>query len=137
MPTFNANDIIGKTLIAKKAIDIVRSADDSAQSVYEVSPGESVGVVYSYLLPNNARSNIYWMFEDNTGRPYYVKHGVGKFDIKTIQSQGALTLEEKQEQAEAASETITNKVFRYAKNGFLIAAAAYIVKSIIDSQAKK
>ena len=137
MATFNANDIIGKTLIAKKTIDIVRSADDSAQSVYEVTPGESVGVVYSYLLPNNARSNIYWMFEDNTGRPYYVKHGVGKFDIQTIQSQGALTLEEKQEQAEAANETITNKVFRYAKNGFLLAASAYILKSIIDSQAKK
>ena len=136
MPTFNANDIIGKTLIAKKTIDIVRSADDSAQSVYEVSPGESVGVVYSYLMPNNARSNIYWMFEDENGRPYYVKHGVGKFDIKTIQSQGALTLEEKQEEAEAANETITNKVFRYAKNGFLIAAAAYLLKSIIDTQKK-
>lgn len=136
MPTFNANDIIGKTLIAKKTIDILRSADDSAQSVYEVSPGESVGVVYSYLMPNKARSNIYWMFEDDNGRPYYVKHGVGKFDIKTIQSQGALTLEEKQEQAEAASETITNKVFRYAKNGFLIAAAAYLLKSIIDTQKK-
>jgi len=137
MPTFNANDIIGKTLIAKKTIDIVRSADDLAQSVYEVSPGESVGVVYSYLMPNNARSNIYWMFEDENNRPYYVKHGVGKFDIKTITQQGVLTLEEKKEEADAANETTGNKIFRYVKNGFLIAASAYILKSIIDSQAKK
>ena len=77
------------------------------------------------------------MFEDENNKPYYVKHAVGQFDIDTIQQQGALTLEEQKEKADAANETLSNKIFRYVKNGFLIAASAYILKGIIDSQQKK
>jgi len=137
MPTFNAADIIGKTLIAKKTTNILRLPTDNAIAVYKANAGETIGVVNSYLLPNNQRNNIFWMFEDSNGKPYYVEHQQNQFDVKTLQSQGVLTLEEKKEQEDAANETIGNKVFRYVKNGFLIAASAYVLKAIIDSQQKK
>jgi len=136
MATYNAADIVGKTLIAKKKIDIVRLPKDDASTVYTVSPGETVGVVYSYLLPNNNRKKLYWSFYDSNNKAYYVEHNVGDFDIKSLQSQGALTLEEKQEKETAANETISNKIFRYVKGGFLIAAGAYVLKSLIETNKK-
>jgi len=137
MPTFNAADIIGKTLIAKKQTNILRLPTSNAISVYQANAGETIGVVNSYLLPNNQRNNIFWMFEDSNGKPYYVEHKQNQFDVKTLQQQGVLTLEEIKAQTDAANETIGNKIFRYIKNGFLIAASAYVLKAIIDSQQKK
>ena len=137
MPTFNAADIIGKTLIAKRQTNILRLPSSNAIPVFQANAGETIGVVNSYLLPNNERNNIFWMFEDNVGRPYYVEHQQNKFDVKTLQQQGVLTLEEIKAQTDAANETIGNKIFKYVKNGFLIAASTYVLKALIDSQQKK
>jgi len=82
MPTFNAGDVIGKTLIAKKNIPLVRQPADDAQVIYTVSPGQSVGNVDTFLLPNENRSSLYWSFKDANGRNYYTKHAVGNFDVK-------------------------------------------------------
>jgi len=137
MPTFNAADLIGKTLIAKKTTNILRLPKSNAPSVYKAQAGETIGVVYSYLLPNNERNNIFWMFEDSNGKTYYVEHSAGKFDVKSLEDQGALSLEDKKDKEDAANETISNKIFRYVKNGFLLAASAYVLKAIIDTQQKK
>ena len=136
MPTFNAADIIGKTLVAIKTTDIVRAPKDDAEVVFEVAPGSSIGTVYSYLLPGANRTNLYWQFLDENNKPYYVEHRPGQFDISTIKDQGVLTLEEKQEQAEAAAETTSNKIFRYIKSGFLVAAFVYLAKSVIETKKK-
>jgi len=136
MPTFNAADIIGKTLVAKKSTNIYRLPNDAAESVYVVSPGQSIGVVDSYFLPSTKRNYLYWGFVDNKQQPYYVEHKTGQFDVNTLKDSGVLTLQEKQEQAEAANETTKDKIFRYSKNGFLLAAAVYLVKSIIDKKIK-
>lgn len=136
MANYNAADIIDKTLVARKTTSIVRVADDQAPSVYEATPGTTIGTVYSYLLPNENRDTLYWQFYDQNNRAYYVKHKPGQFDISTIRSQGALTLEEKQEQAAAASETTSDKIFKYIRNGFYLAAAVYLTKTIIESQKK-
>lgn len=136
MATFNAADIVGKSLIAKKTIDIVRVPDDNAKSVFKVKPGETIGVVYSYLLPNQNRKNLYWMFEDSNGKAYYVEHISRNFDTEAIKQQGALTLAERKEKADAENETTGDKIFRYVKNGFLISAAAYILKTIIETNQK-
>ena len=60
MPTFNAGDVIGKTLIAKKNIPLVRQPADDAVVIYNVAPGQSVGNVDTFLLPNENRSSLYW-----------------------------------------------------------------------------
>jgi len=136
MPTFNAADIIGKTLVARKTTDIVRAPSDNAEVVFEAGPGSTIGTVYSYLLPSANRTNLYWVFEDQNNRPYYVEHKPGQFDISTIKGQGVLTLEEKQQAAEAAAETTSDKIFRYVKNGFLVAAFVYLAKSVIETKKK-
>jgi hypothetical protein len=136
MANYNAADILDKTLIAKKTTSIVRIADDQAPSVYEATPGTTIGTVYSYLLPNENRDTLYWQFYDQNEKAYYVKHKPGQFDIKTIASQGVLTLEEKQKQAAAANETTSDKIFKYIRNGFYIAAAVYLTKTVIEAQKK-
>jgi hypothetical protein len=134
MPTFNAGDVIGKTLIAKRNIPLVRTPNDNAQVIYTVSPGQSVGNVDTFLLPNENRSSLYWSFKDANGKNYYAKHAVGNFDVKELQQQGLLTLQEQQEQAIEASLSTGDKIFRLIKNIALIGAGAYILKQVIQKK---
>jgi hypothetical protein len=131
MPTFNAGDVIGKTLIAKKNIPLVRQPADDAQVIYNVSPGQSVGNVDTFLLPNENRSSLYWSFKDANGKNYFAKHAVGNFDVKELQQQGLLTLQEQQAAEIEASLSTGDKIFRLIKNIALIGAGAYILKQVI------
>lgn len=137
MPNYTADEILGKTLVAKKSTNIVRLPADDATTVYVATPGTTIGTVYSYLLPSDTRESLYWQFYDQNNRAYYVKHKPGQFDISNLSAQGALTIEEKKEQAAAAAETTSDKIFKYIKNGFLVAAAVYLTKTVIETQAKK
>lgn len=134
MPTFNAGNVIGKTLIAKKNIPLVRQPADDAQVIYTVAPGQSVGNVDTFLLPNESRNSLYWSFKDANGRNYYAKHAVGNFDVKELQQQGLLTLQEQQEQAIEASLSTGDKIFRLIKNIALIGAVAYLLKQVIQKK---
>jgi hypothetical protein len=134
MPTFNAGDVIGKTLIAKRNIPLVRQPADDATVIYNVAPGQSVGNVDTFLLPNENRSSLYWSFKDANGKSYFAKHAVGNFDVKELQQQGLLTLQEQQEQAIEASLSTGDKIFRLIKNIALIGAGAYILKQVIQKK---
>ena len=85
-----------------------------------------------YLLPNQNRKNLYWQFFDGNGRAYYVEHRQNYFDIKSLSTQGVLTLEEKKEATDAANESTSNKIFRYVRNGAFLFAAAWVAKSFIE-----
>jgi hypothetical protein len=134
MPTFNAGDVIGKTLIAKSNIPLVRQPADDAQVIYTVSPGQSVGVVDTFLLPNENRSSLYWSFKDANNKNYFAKHAVGIYDVKELQQQGLLTLQEQQEAAIEASLSTGDKIFRLIKNIALIGAGVYILKQVIQKK---
>jgi hypothetical protein len=134
MPTFNAADIIGKTLVAKSNVPLYRFADDDAAVVYNVSPGQSVGKVESYLLPAANRNNLYWQFKDQNGKFYYAEHKQGIFDVRELAAQGALTLQEQQAAAVEASLTTGDKIFRLIKNALLIGAGVYLLKGVIDKK---
>lgn len=89
---FNAADLIGKTLIAKKKLTAYNSSGDP---VGYVAAGQPAGVVYSYLEPKpGVREKFMWAFEVN-GFFYYIPHERGAFDVGVIKQQGVLTLEEK------------------------------------------
>lgn len=134
MPTFNAADIIDKTLIAKTSVNLYRSPDDDAPSVYTVLPGQSVGKVESYLLPSANRSSIYWQFKDANNKYYYAEHKPGRFDVKELEAQGALTLQQQQEQIQEASLTTGDKIFRLVQNALLLGAGVYLLNTIIKKQ---
>ena len=134
MPTFNAGDVIGKTLIAKKNIPLVRQPADDAVVIYNVAPGQSVGNVDTFLLPNENRSSLYWSFKDANGKNYFAKHAVGNFDVKELQEQGLLTLQQQQEAVIEASLSTGDKIFRLIKNIALIGASAYLLKQVIQKK---
>jgi hypothetical protein len=141
MPTFNADQIIDKTLIAKVNIPIYRYAEDGAPVVYNVNAGSSVGVVYSYLMPSSKRTNLFWMFKDQDGRFYYTEHKAGIYDISALQQQGALTsaqlLQQQQQAAAAAADAnlpLTDKIFRLVKNIAFIGAGALLINTLINKK---
>jgi hypothetical protein len=136
MPTFNAGDVIGKTLIAKRNIPLFRQPADDAQVIYNVSPGQSVGNVDTFLLPNENRSSLYWSFKDANGKNYYAKHAVGIYDVKELQQQGLLTLQEQQAAEIEASLSTGDKIFRLIKNIALIGAGVYLLKEVISKKLK-
>ena len=94
---FNADQIIGKSLIAKKAVKLYRTADDSTKVIYTVPAGSPVGVVYSWIGGNAAP--LYWAFYDAQQKPYYAKHEPGMFSVQALEDQGALNVKEQTEEA--------------------------------------
>ena len=108
---FNAQDIIGKTLFAKKEIALRRLPQDTAPIVYRVQPGKSVGVVFSYIgAQPGIRENLYWMFKDDKNNIYYAPHIPGLYDIQAIKDQGALSLQDQKTQAAEANKGIFEKI---------------------------
>jgi hypothetical protein len=134
MPTFNAADIIGKTLIAKTNVSLRRLPLDNDAIIYNVKAGIPVGVVATYLLPNKDRNNIYWGFDDANGKMYYAEHKVGRFDVTELKQQGVLTAQEKKDALEQASMTTGDKIFKLVRNVFIGAALVYLAKTIIDKK---
>ena len=120
MPTFSADQIIGKALIGKEPVKLVRIPEDGSPAVFTVPTGSPVGVVTSYVAPGSGRTNLYWQFQDNTGRPYFAEHRVGRFSIEALSSQGALTLEQQQKAEEEKNLSTTDKVIRAGTNIFLL-----------------
>ena len=98
--TYSADQIIGKTLVARRNVELKRLPTDTAPAVYTVKPGQTVGVVYSYLLPKVGRSTLYWQFVDANGNYFYAAHKEGIFDIDIIKEQGGKTAEEKRKEEE-------------------------------------
>ena len=134
MATFNVDDIVDKTLIAKVKIPIKRYAEDNAPIVYTVNPGSSVGVVYSWLMPNANRVNMWWVFKDSNDKFYYTEHKKDIYDVTALQQQGALTLAQQQAAAAEANLTTGDKIFRLIKNALLIGGGVYLVNTIIKKK---
>jgi len=131
--TFNAADIVGKTLFAKSSVALKRLPEDNAAVIYTVSPGGVVGIVNSYILPKPGRNaNLYWQFSDGN-KSFYAEHLIGKFDTKSVEVQGATSLEEQQAQAEAAAESWMDKVGKYVS----YIAAGFGLFVLLRDQLKK
>lgn len=126
MPLYNANDIVDKTLYAKKLVNVYSAPNNLLTPLYVVSPGNIVGVVYSWVKKNDI---VYWHLYDNT----FVTHDSDKFSLEKLQEQGAQSTEEKLEaEAEAnmpwyekLAKTATKTLITLAIIG---AAAAIITK---------
>ena len=112
MASFNASDIIGKTLYAKKTLVVKNLPSDNAPSLYSVSSGQMVGIVDSYIEPKAGRnSNLYWKLTGPT--PKYIEHKEGNFSDKAITTQGGVSLEQQKINEEKANETFGQKIERY------------------------
>lgn len=114
--TFNAGDIIRKTLVAKRDIPVYAYPGENREPIGKVKAGSPVGVVFSYFAadPFDNRSTLWWGFEpaSNYGKYFYAPHKEGFYDIKVLQEQGVLSLEEKQQAEEEANMSWYEKLIK-------------------------
>jgi len=124
VPLYNANDILDKTLYAKKSVNVYSAPNNLLTPLYVVSPGNIVGVVYSWVKKNDI---VYWHLYDNT----FVTHDSEKFSLEKLQEQGAQSTEEKLEaEAEANMpwyEKLTKTATKTLITIAIIGAAAAII----------
>lgn len=114
-PYYGAQDIPGHSLVANYTVGLKRLPLDSAATFYSVNAGQSVGNVFSYLIPGPGRTNLYWMFNDNNGQPYYAEHVPGRFSIAALTAQGVLSSMDKVLAEQKKNETLADKIERNIK----------------------
>jgi len=134
--TFNANEIIGKTLIAKTSVNVRSGGSTDYPILYVAHPGDSLGVVFSWQMKLN---DLWWMLETSTpGKYNFVQHAVGRFDPQSLKDQGAVTTKDKTEAAAEKDKTWQDKLFDLAKSAgskiLLVGAAVGIITAVIKSR---
>lgn len=145
MPTtYNADQIIGKQLFAKKTIKLV-----GANNVYEISPSQEIGIikkgnivgrVYSYLRGRNGingayNGKIYWVLEEKVNNKYVnVLHETGAFDLDSLKEQGIKTEAEKEEEKKEEDKPFVEKIAETIGSGLkkiiIIGGIAFLVYKI-------
>lgn len=129
MSSYSADQIIGKTLYAKKPTPVYNlpSYDQNAQKKLVIKPGQIIGTVYSWVGGSPGKP-LNWMFKTRVGYQeitYYTQHEPDNVDKNALQDQGVKTQREiEKEKAEAAKSTGT-KIFDFVKKYAIIAGLAY------------
>jgi len=132
MPTFNASEIIGKTLFAKSDVNIVNA---SGVVLGKVKAGNPIGTVYSWIT-DKSNGDILWMFYDSSQNPYYVRHKEGLFDVKELREQGVMTTKEREDQAKEDAKPWYQKLGEKAGKTFITIVIVFAVVAGIIYAAK-
>lgn len=142
---YSAAQILGKTLIAKRIVDVYNRVPDMGGSkiIAGVKTGQPVGVVYSWVQ-NSIDKSYWWQFRNNDGTFYYVKHAPGYFDIDALKQQGALsTLEQieaekkKEEENRPWYEKLGENVGNLVTKGVLVLGGFLLIREMIRSSNNK
>lgn len=139
MPVYDAVDIIGKTLIAKRTVRVYRGNQvPGGQPFGTVQTGQPVGVVYSFLSPGaGGRVNLWWQFYDATNGAYYAEMTAGAFDVRALREQGVLTVEEKAQEEEIKTQTLPEFFKRNFMKIIYFAGAVVVLKNVLPNLIKK
>lgn len=129
MPTYSADQIVGKTLIAKKNVSIYREPSKSAKVIYVAKPGITVGTVYSWV---NGQGGLWWQYIDQNGVAYYTFHEPGMYDVAALNAQGTTSLETQQEQQAAADNPVNYYLNKFLKPALFIFGGYYVIRAVID-----
>jgi hypothetical protein len=78
-----ADQVVGKILWAKSAIEEHKLPDRKSEILGITQPGQSIGMVYSWVQ----RDNIWWMMEYSDGTYFYIEHLPGIFDWEKLLAQ--------------------------------------------------
>lgn len=112
----SVDQIIGKDLFAKRPVVAMNQPSDTGAVLKNIAKGERVGTVYSWVYGKDAfgnnTSDIWWMLDKDTLKPYYtyVKHDPASFDWKNLTQQGAETEVQQAQDKKEASMTFLDKV---------------------------
>lgn len=111
MPTYNPNEVIGKTIYAIKRVNGYSEASEQSAPIYTFNSGAAVGVVYSYV---SKPTGLWWQFRYNN-KSYFVKHEQGAFNLSDLKNQGLQTEAEKAKAEAEANKSILDKIFNFGK----------------------
>lgn len=129
MSSYSVDQIIGKTLYAKKSTPVYNlpSFYSLAKQVYTIKPGQPIGTVYSYVGGSPGQP-LNWMFKTNVGLrevTYYTVHEQDNVDRGALTDQGAKTQAEIQREKQEAAKGTGEKIFDFVKKYAIIAGLAY------------
>lgn len=120
MPSYSADQIVGKTLFAKKPTPVYNlpSFYPNAVKKLVIKPGEIIGTVYSWV-GGSAGQPLNWMFKTKVGLQevtYYTKHEDDNVDKDLLKDQGVKTTKELQEEKEEANKSTGDKLIDTLKS---------------------
>jgi len=127
----SAAEIVGKTLYGITAVPVKRLASDAAPVAWTVPAGGQVGIVYSYLMPREGRTNLWWAFMDPTGHEYYAEHLTGRYDFQALRGQGVKTTEERIAEEAEANKPLEDKIIDAVKGLAIVGIAAFAAVQLI------
>lgn len=143
---YNAGQVLGKTLIAQRIVDVYNKVPDmtGSKKIAGVKPGLSVGVVDSWVT-NSLDKSIWWQFRNTDGTFYFTKHEPGLYSINALKQQGALStleqIEEEKKKQEAADKPwyawLGESAEKAITTGAIVIGVVIIAKAFITSQNNK
>lgn len=103
--TYSVNQIVDKTLIAATDTKLYSNAKGSGTVVGTVKAGQPIGIVYSYLRPEQTDGRSWLMFEKSYNNFFFVPNEAASSG--SLKEQGTLTVSEeiKKEQDELLRKT--------------------------------
>lgn len=110
--TFNAADIVNKTLIASRDLEVFSDVPSrNGKKIGTVKRGNSCGVVYSWITDSNT-GTLYWVFKHSLYGEYCIEHAPGSFNVSALREQGVITTQEKIEKEEYANLPWYERLFK-------------------------
>lgn len=134
---YNVSEIVGKTLYAKVKVNLYGYPDSTRKPIGTVNAGNPIGVVDSWLNPDQADGKLWWSFINSKGLRYHVPHALNVFDVGSLKGQGALTTEEKIAKQEYENAGITDKLMITAKTYLPWVLGAFIAIPLLKEVIKK
>lgn len=116
MPLISADQITGKTLIAKKPVPLY-ALPDKSKKIATVQPGKPVGVVYSFV-GGKGGAPLFWLFYAKAGgieKAYYAEHDENAFNLPALKEQGVKTTQEIVKEKEEQDKPTSDKIFEFVK----------------------
>lgn len=128
MPTYSADQFIGKTLIACNNVDAYYSfATGKKKIIYK---GQPIGVVTGWIQKYSPDKKLWWMFTDKSGLNYFVKNTsnvcMTKYDKETMQTVEQKVKDYKEQQEANKERGFIYYVEKWGKKILIGAAITYV-----------
>jgi hypothetical protein len=103
---FSADQVIGKTLVAQKRINVRTLPETTATVLFITEPGQTVGTVYSYVQRSG---KVWWQIELSDKKSGWCQHNQGWYSLRALKQQGAKTVSEQVKEKEEKEKSLTDK----------------------------
>lgn len=137
---YTVNQIIDKSVVASKETKLYSNASGTGTVVGTVKAGQPIGIVYSYIKPNQASSDgrSWLMFESTYNKFFYVPNEV--VSGSGLKEQGIKTVTEEIKAEELAKERQADPFAYYIKKfgvpALLIVGAIIILNGVAKESVK-